>query len=448
MNNISLPLVVGRPKLNAGNIMMTSFKLTSLLALLLATIISFGQSSPAPKQTQPTVIRGGTAHLGNGQMIENSVIRFENGKFTFVGTAGEFIPDDNIKIIDAAGKHIYPGLIAANTTLGLAEIDQVRATLDFTETGDLNPNVRSIIAYNTDSKIIPTVRSNGVLLAQITPQGGRISGTSSVVQLDAWNWEDAAYKTDIGIHLNWPLKFTFTGWWAEPGGLKSNDDYSKQVGYLRDFFSEAKAYAASTPGEANQRFEAMKGLFSGEKKLFVHVNEASEIIEAIEFSRQFNLKTVVVGGRDAWRVADRLKANNIPVILQSLYELPARQDDDIDIVFKLPYLLKQAGVDFCLSHNWSWDQRNLAFVAGTAATYGLTKEEALMAITSSPAKILGIENSTGTIEAGKDATLIISTGDVLDMKTSNIEFAFMQGRQIDLDDLHKMLYRKFKAKYQ
>jgi len=421
-----------------------------IVSLLISHCNLFSQvPPPAPKQSQPIVIRGGTVHIGNGQVIENCMIRFENGKITFVGTAGEFIPDDNTKIIDAAGKHIYPGLIAANTTLGLAEIDQVRATLDFSETGELNPNVRSIIAYNTDSKIIPTVRSNGVLLAQVTPQGGRMPGTSSVVQLDAWNWEDAAYKTDIGIHLNWPSRFTFSGWWAEPGGMKPNDDYPKQVASLRDFFSQAKAYSAiSGPAEINQRFEAMTGLFTGEKKLFIAVNEASEIVDAAEFTRQFGLKAVLVGGRDAWRVADRLKANNIPVILQSLFELPARTDDDIDILFRLPYLLKQAGVEFCLSHNWSWDQRNLPFVAGSAAAFGLTKEEALTAITLSPAKILGIENTTGTIETGKDATLIISSGDILDMKSSNVEAAFIQGRQIDLDDLHKTLYRKFKEKYE
>lgn len=193
--------------------------LMSWILVALFSTISFAQiPTPALPQSQPIVLRGGTAHIGNGQVIENSIIRFENGKITFVGTSGEFIPDDNTKIIDAAGKHIYPGLIAANTTIGLSEIEAVRATLDFNETGELNPNVRSIIAYNTDSKIIPTIRSNGVLLAQITPRGGRISGTSSIVELDAWNWEDAAYKTDIGIHLNWPSKFSQTGWWAEPGG--------------------------------------------------------------------------------------------------------------------------------------------------------------------------------------------------------------------------------------
>ncbi len=410
---------------------------------------SFAQiPTPSLPQSHPIVLRGGIAHIGNGHVIENSLIRFENGKISFVGTSGEFIPDDNTKIIDATGKHIYPGFIAANTTIGLSEIEAVRATLDFNETGELNPNARTIIAYNTDSKIIPTVRSNGILLAQITPRGGRISGTSSVVQLDAWNWEDAAYKTDIGIHLNWPSKFSQTGWWAEPGGIKMNDNYAKEVDALRDFFIEAKPYSTTTPQEINQRFEAVKGLFSNEKKLFVHVNEATEILEAIDFSKQQSLKITLVGGRDAWRVADYLKENNIPVILQSLHELPVKQDDDIDLMYKLPALLKQAGVEFCISMDGNWGVRSLPFVAGNAVAHGLTKEEALASITSSPAKILGLEKSVGTIEVGKDATLIVSTGDALDMRTSNIEHAFIQGRQLDLDDLHKILYRKFRAKYQ
>lgn len=422
----------------------------SLVPLIISLVPSSAQvPAPAPKQTQRIIINGGTAHIGNGQVIENCVIRFENGKFTYVGGAGEFIPDDNTKIINATGKHIYPGLIAANTNLGLSEVEAVRATLDFNETGSMNPNARSIIAYNTDSKIIPTVRSNGVLLAQIAPRGGILSGTSSVVQLDAWNWEDAAYKTDNGIHLNWPSKYNFSGWWAEPGNMKPNEDYSKQVSSISDFFSQAKAYAnTANPGETNQRFESMKGLFNGDKKLFVSVNEASEIMESVEFGKKYNLKMVVVGGKDSWMVAGRLKENDIPVILQSLMELPSKQDDDVDLMYRLPCLLKQSGVEFCLSHTGNWDQRNLPFEAGAAAAYGLSKEEALQAITLSAAKILGIENTAGSIEAGKDATLIISAGDVLDMRTGIIEKAFISGREIDLDDLHKALYRKFRAKYQ
>ncbi len=430
-----------------------AMRLLGMIILFLCTALSFHSPAqvptPAPPQKQKIILQGATIHVGNGEVIESGMIQFENGKITFVGEAQLAMPDDNTRIINAAGKHIYPGLIAVNTTLGLTEIDAVRATRDFSETGDLNPNVRSIIAYNTDSKIIPTIRSNGILLAQVTPTGGRISGMSSVVQLDAWNWEDAAYKTDIGIHLNWPSKFNSSGWWGEPGGMKANEKYNEEVNKLEDFFAEAKAYSENkSPAETNQRFESMRGLFSGTKKLFVSVERASEMIEAMDFCNRFNVKMVVVGGRDSWMIADRLKANNIPVVLQPIFDLPAKPDDDIDIIYRLPVLLKSAGVEFCMSLSGSWEQRSLPFEAGSAVAYGLSKEEALTSITASPAKILGIDATTGTLEIGKDATLIISSGDILDMKTSNVEIAFISGRQSDLTDLHKMLYEKYRKKYE
>ncbi len=420
----------------------------SLLMIFCISNFSLNAQSPSPPQKQTIVLTGGAIHTGNGQVIENGMLRFENGKITFVGTAGEFIPDDNTQKFDVTGKHIYPGLIAVNTTLGLTEVESVRATRDFDEAGDLNPNVRAIIAYNADSRIIPTLRSNGILLAQITPQGGRISGQSSIVQLDAWNWEDAAYQKDGGVHLNWPSRFTVTGWWAQPGGINANEKYDEQVTAVYDYFSEAKAYSLSAPAIVNQRFHALKGLFNGLKKLFIQVNETREISDALEFGKKFGLSIVIVGGRDAGMLADKLKVQNVPVMVQSLFELPASQDDDIDVLFKLPALLKNAGVEFCLSIRKTWDQRNLPFVAGATVAHGLTKEEALAAITSSVAKILGIDKTTGSLEVGKDANIIVSSGDVLDMRTSKIELAFIQGRKVDLDDPHKQLYRKFKEKYQ
>ncbi|GIV33891.1 MAG: imidazolonepropionase [Chitinophagales bacterium] len=405
--------------------------------------------TPAPPQNKPVVIRGATIHTGNGDVIENGVLRFENGKITAVGQAGLVMPDDITIEIDAAGKHVYPGLIAVNTTLGLTEIDAVRATRDFMETGEFNPNVRTIIAYNTDSRIIPTVRSNGILLAQITPSGGLLSGMSSVVQLDAWNWEDAAYKTDIGIHVRWPSRLLTTGWWGEPGPLKANEKYGEDIRRLHDFFAQAKAYAENhSPSEKNLRFESMRGLFNQQKKLFVHVDRASEILEAIDFCKRYGVKMVIVGGRDTHLVAERLRAENIPVIVLAVFELPDRADDDTDEGYRLPFLLQNAGVEFCIGVYGSWEQRSLPFVAGAAAAYGLSKEDALATITSRAAKILGIDATTGTLQPGKDATLIIASGDILDIKSSNVEMAFIQGRQIDLDDPHKALYRKFRSRYE
>lgn len=428
-------------------------KLFIILYLLLSVRFSIAQiPAPAPPQDKKILLLNGVAHLGNGKVIENSAIAFENGKLTIVADATNIRLDmarfDTI--IYVKGKHIYPGFIAPNSTLGLVEIGAVRATRDYDDAGNYLPHVRSLIAYNTDSKIIPTVRSNGVLLAQVTPRGGTISGTSSIVELDAWNWEDAAYKTDDGIHLNWPRMNRKK---AQSGTDKKKNIAGEKLKAIRSFFENAKAYSEIQEHiEKNLRFEAMRGLFDGSKTLFIHVDFAKEIMQAVNFVRELEIKkTVVVGGYDSWMVTDMLKENNIAVILRRVHSLPMRHDDDIDLPYKLPYLLHKAGVLYCLNNAGGMEAmgaRNLPFYAGTAATYGLTKEEALMAITSNTAKILGIEKTVGTLATGKDATLIVSTGDALDMRGNHIEMAFIRGKFINLDNHQKQLYEKFKAKYE
>lgn len=424
-------------------------KLFFLFTLLLYQN-SFSQNpAPALLQSKNILLINGTAHLGNGKVIENAAIGFKDGKLNLVTDATLFLPakDAFDTIFNVKGKQIYPGFIAANTSIGLSEIDLVRATRDFNETGTLNPEARSVIAYNTDSKVTTTVRSNGVLLAEIVPQGGLISGQSSVVELDAWNWEDAAYKTDIGIHLNWSnMTIIKTQGAAPEEEQKKNNDKALQD--IKDLFNDAKAYnELKSPEPKNLHLQAMSGLFSGTKKLFIHANNVKQIIAAINFCKEYKIKMVLVGGTDSWRVTDLLKENNIPVIIGRTHALPTRQDEDVDLPYKLPYLLQKAGVSFCNSVDGFWQVRNIMFNAGTDVTYGLTREEALAAITSSPAKILGIDSIIGTLEEGKDATLIVSSGDVLDMKSSNIEMAFIRGKQIDLDNVQKQLYKKYMVKY-
>ncbi len=422
--------------------------------VLLITQNSFAQNpAPALPQTKSILLAGGTVHTGNGKVIDNAVIGFKDGKINLVADATLFLPQKGTydSVINVSGKQIYPGFIAANSTLGLAEIDLVRSTADFNEVGKLNPSVRSIIAYNTDSKIIPTVRSNGVLLAEIVPQGGLISGESSVVELDAWNWEDASYKMDIGIHLNWPNMTVFKVTNPAPG-TSTEDEQKKNIDKalqeIKDLFNDAHAYSkVQNPDPKNLNLEAMKGLFVGTKKLFVHANNVKQIIAAIAFCKEYHVKMVLVGGADAWRVTDILKQNNIPVVIGRTHSLPSRQDEDVDLPYKLPFLLQKAGVIFCNSVEGSWQVRNLMFNAGTDAAYGISKEEALTAITSNPAKILGLDKTVGTLEEGKDATIIISIGDALDMKTSNVEMAFIRGKQINLDNVQKQLYLKYMAKY-
>ncbi len=427
----------------------------SLLFILFISPAFSQIPTPAKEQTKNILLMNGIAHLGNGEVIENSVIGFEKGKLILVANA-KTIKIDRTKydtIIYVEGKHIYPGFISPNSSLGLTEIDAVRATRDYNDVGEINPNVRSVIAYNAESKIIPTIRSNGVLLVQAAPRGGLISGTSSIMELDGWNWEDAAYKVDDGIHLNWPDMLQSSSWWAEPGQVKKNEKSKEQLVALKKFFEDAKAYCqVKNQEEKNFRFEAMCGIFDGTKTLFIHADFVKEIIQAVSFAKEAGVKkTVIIGGYDAWRVADILKENNVAVILKRVHSLPQRQEDDVDLPFKMPYLLHKAGVLFCLENAGDMEAagtRNLPFYAGTAAAYGLPKEEALMTITANTAKILGIDKTTGTLEVGKDATLVISTGDALDMRTNNIEYAFIRGKSIDLDNHQKALYRKYRGKYQ
>jgi imidazolonepropionase-like amidohydrolase len=404
--------------------------------------------APALPQSGAVIILNATAHLGDGTVIANSVVAFDKGKITLVADASAGIPDTSSykMVIHAAGKHVYPGLINCNTTLGLTEIDLVRSTRDFAEVGDLNPNVRSAISYNTDSKIIPTLRSNGILLSEVVPQGGTISGQSSVMQLDAWNWEDAIYKENNGIHLNWPSMYISKNNENE-GEDKQRERISSNLAKLESYFQEAKAYASEGHDEKNLRFEAMRGLFDGTRKLYVHAYYVKAIESSAAFCKRMGIQMVLVGGTDAWLVTSLLKKNHIPVVLVKTHNLPPREDSDVDQAYKMPFLLHRDSVEFAISFDGTWNTRNLPFDAGTAVTYGLTKEEALMSITSSPAKILGIDNVTGTLTVGKDANIILSTGDILDIRTNNVEMAFIQGRNTVLDDVQKQLYRKYQAKY-
>ncbi len=423
----------------------------SIANILIFNVLSAQTPTPAVAQSESVLILNATAHLGNGQVISAACIGFENGKLTLVGDATliKYDPSRYKKVIDARGKHVYPGFIAPNTPLGLVEVQSVRATVDLVEVGDYNASVRSVVAYNTDSQILPTVRSNGILLAQVVPEGGRVSGSSSVMELDGWNWEDAAYAMDGGMHLRFPTVYTFGFDPINGFSQKKNENFLKDITDAETFFREAKAYTEkATPMPKNLKFEAMRGLFTAKKTLFVHANAAKEISEGIAFAKKFGCKTVIVGGRDSWMLTELLLSNNVAVILEETQALPSRNDDDIDQPFKTPALLQKAGVEFCMSVSGYWQQRNLAIMAGQAVGFGLDKEAAVAAITSSTAKILGIDKTVGTLEIGKDATLIISEGDVLDMRTSIVKQAFIRGKELDLDTKQKQLYRRYKTKYE
>ncbi len=426
-------------------------KITYILIAILCTSFGFAQQTPASKQSQPIAITGATAHLGNGQVIENSLIIFKDGKLTTVSNASQ-TDLSGMEVIKADGKHVYPGFIVPSSTLGLTEIDAVKATVDESEIGEMNPHIRSIIAYNAESKVIESMRPNGVLMGQIAPQGGRISGTSSVVQFDAWNWEDATVKVNDGIYLNWPSSFTRGRWWlGEDPGLKSNDKYKEQVDDVTAFFNETKAYAAGEKTTTNLPYEATQGLFDGSKKLYINVDDEKGITDAIHFAKNNKVQhLVIVGGSESYKVADLLKQHNIPVIVQRIHSLPSKEDDDYDLPYKLATLLVNKGVLVALNANGSMERmssRNLPFYAGTTVAHGLDKEVALKLITSNTAKILGIDKDYGTLEEGKSATLFISEGDALDMRTNQLTHAFIDGRLISLETHQTELYQRYDGKY-
>src|SRR5450432_1276961 len=413
-----------------------------IFSFLFSLFNAFAQENMAPAgpQSGPIALTNATIHIGNGQVISKGTILFSNGKIVAVGTT---VSAAGATVIDCSGKEIYPGLIDANTDLGLNEIAAVRSTRDFYELGDINPNIHSFIAYNTDSKIINTVRSNGILLVNVVPQGGTISGASSVMQLDAWNWEDGIYKKDNGIHFNMPYLTRFS----------ETIDQSKigmdKIDEVRTFFRGAKAYYGESKHiHTNLKFEAVRGLFDQSQTFFVHCELVKEMMIAADFAKEFGFKTVIVGGTDSWRIARYVKENHIAVILNEMHNSASLDDDDINDYEKAPFLLQQAGVEYCIQDaNGLYRYKNLSYNAGVAVAFGLTKEQALEAITLSAAKILNIADRTGSLETGKDANIVVADGDILDIRTSNVIYAFIQGRQINLDNKQKQLYMKYMKKY-
>lgn len=430
---------------------------TSVLAVCLHSVLCVAQSpTPAATQVKSVLITGITAHIGNGKVIDNAAIGFKAGKLTLVADA------TTIKIDGAGydtsyalnGAHAYPGFFAPNTTLGITEVDAVRATNDFNEVGTYNPHIRAFIAYNAEGKVISTVRTNGVLFAQVTPRRGIISGSSSIMELDGWNWEDAVVKKDDGLHLNFP-KITFRAQFNVEGPdvpASGNTKYDNEINELKKFFSDAKAYCSLPPQEEkNLRFEAMRGIFSGAQLLYIHADYSKDIVAAINFVKQLEIKKpVLVGGTDSWKLTKMIRENKIPVMITRVHSLPEMDYDDTDLPYKLAYLLQKDSVMFCIQN--AGDQegqnaRNIPFLAGTSRAYGLTNEQAVAAVSLSCAKIMGVDKELGSLEEGKSASFFISTGDALDMSTNNVILAFINGKKLVLTNTQQEQYKRYSNKY-
>lgn len=428
------------------------------ISLIIPTVLGFLVNAqddvyPSPPQKGTFFITNATIHIGNGTVINNGTIKITDGKIAQVGTG---ISATGGEVVDANGKQVYPGLILPETDLGLKEIaNAVRGSNDYQELGEWNPNVQSAVAYNTDSKIINTLKANGILLANVTPTGSLIAGSGSTVQLDAWNWEDALYKRNTCMQFYMPSLLNRRRGFGDGffGQQQQQTDPVKEglekIEEVKKFFREAKAYSQeANHKETNLKFEGLKPLFEKKEKLFIHADVVKQLLIAVDFAKEFGIDVVIVGGAESWQIANLLKQNNISVILSREFRLPETEDEDVDQPFKTPYLLKQAGVLFALNDDHDEARyRNLAFNAGQTVAYGLSKEEALQAITLNAAKILGIDDKAGSIEEGKDANIVISEGDLLDMRSSIVDAAFIQGRKVSLENKQTQLYKRYMTKY-
>jgi imidazolonepropionase-like amidohydrolase len=417
----------------------------TFLILIASVNSSFGQ-----KKYTKILLEGATTHIGNGNIISTGTVGIENGVITLVKNtlAYTYNKSDWDTVINLTGHHLYPGFVAPNSTLGLTEIDAVRASRDFQETGTYNPHVRAQIAYNCESQVLETVRTNGVLLVQTTPRGGRISGQSSLMTASCWNWEDGTVKADDGIHIEWPSPYSRQ--WGDPV-TKPNETYEDQKRELIAYLTAAKAVAGSKEKNLPIQYAALSECFTGEKRFYFHANEAQQINDILDLVTELEIKfPVVVGGFESYLVADRLKIKKVPVMLGRLHSLPAHDDDPFDLPYKLPFLLQQAGVQFCLQNEGDMEAmnaRNLPFLAGTAMSYGLTEEEAIRSITLSACEIMGISKNYGSIEVGKKATLFVSAGSALEMKSNQASLILVNGELVPTTNFQTELYRKYKKKY-
>lgn len=425
-------------------------------ACILAAYNLFGSDPvPAARQKRPVALVGGTIHPVSGETIPKGTILFDKGIITSVGVDVS-IPADAERI-DVTGRHVYPGLIDANSAMGLIEIESVNGSNDLSESGVINPNVRAEVAVNPESELIPVARSGGVAVVATAPSGGIIAGTSAAMMTDGWTWEEMTLKAPLGLVVNWPamtyVRPRFQGQQTQEEWMKQRDSSLK---LLRESFASARAYMKARGAEGENevpyhksdiRWEAMIPVLQKKTPVWVYADELAQLQAAVSWAEQEGVNIVIVGGADSWRVTDQLKAKNVPVVITDVLNSPNRRFEDYDLVYSTPGKLRAAGIRFCIAGSKDPSfSRNLGHNAAAASAFGLSKEDALKAVTLWSAEILGIGEKVGSLEKGKDATLIIADGDPLEFSTT-VEQVYIQGKRMDMRDKHKQLYGKYQEKY-
>jgi imidazolonepropionase-like amidohydrolase len=443
---------------NARRALCAFLALSCAFPLAKSTLASPEVPGRAPDH--PVALIGGTIHPVDAADIPGGVLLMDGGKIVAIGGADLPLPEGTERI-DVTGRHVYPGLIAPHSDLGLFEIESVRATRDQAEAGQVNPNVKAQVAFNPDSELIPVARSNGVLLAVTAPAGGLIAGTSAVMQLDGWTWEEMTLRPDAGMVVNWPQSVGSHDWLSGTTTGVDLEGRANAIRTIRQAFADARAYqtarqsvgavqadgSAQPDPEHDSRWEGLLPILEGRVPLIVQADAAADIQSAVAFAVEQKVRIIILGGYEAPQCAALLKTHDVPVIVAGTHRLPERSADAYDEPFTVPQRLYEAGVRFCIGCNESaWNLRNLPYQAATAVSYGLPPEAALRSITLSPAEILGVADRVGSLAAGKDATLIVTDGDPLEIVT-HVEQAWIQGRPVDLSDRQKRLWRKYQEKY-
>ena len=428
-------------------------KLTTQLALLLTLVLTstFADDTiPGAPQTQPIALVGGIIHTVSGDTIQNGTLLFDDGKIVAAG-ANVAVPE-GAKRIDVSGKHVYPGLFESHSQLGLTEIASTRATVDHREGGALNPNLQANRAVNPDSTLIPVTRSNGVLLALSAPTGGIVSGRASVMYMDGWTFEDMTLKGAAVLQVNWPRMEPVFRAEGDESPEEQDEERESALQQLRKLFSDTRVYKkarAAGKQKFDIRLDSMIPVIDGKIPLLIGADMLDQIQSAVMFAVEQKVQAIILGGYDAPLCAELLKKHKVPVIVSAVHRRPRRRSDDYDAPYTLPLRLSKAGVQYCISgtdRSESMNARNLPYEAGYAVAYGLPKDEALKSITLYPAQILGVADRVGSLEAGKDATIFVCTGDTLETD-SNVTHAWIRGRKVDLNDHQKRLFQKYSEKY-
>ncbi len=415
----------------------------------------------APAQDKPLTIIGGTVHTVSGGTIEDGTVVVADGIILFVGetdAARDFVKSmegvDEWTVVDAAGRHVYPGLIGANTVMGLIEIGAVRATRDYAEVGSITPEVRAAVSVNPDSTVIPVTRLNGVLTCGVFPAGGSIPGRAGVIRMDGWTWEDLSIDGAAGLIVNWPNMRVSGRWWSTKSFDEQRKEIEKNIRAIDEAFDLAGAYLDAKGADdslpVDLRWEAMRDALRDGGRVFVRAQELDQIEAVIAWGMKRELDIVIVGGRDAPLAATLLAQHGVGVIYTGTHRMPKRRDSDYDVIYSGPAALEAAGVSWCLATTGGSFQtpheRNLPYHAASAVRHGLAHDAAVRAITLGAAEMLGVDDRLGSIEAGKSATLIVTDGSPLEV-TTTVELALIDGRVIDLSSKQTVLAEKYREKY-